>query len=182
MVFESLESLEAALEAILGLGHNLIVQQYVRKTGQDVRVFVVGNRAIAAVRRRMRTGRLVRTLIRGGKLEATALTAAQERAAVETTRLMGLEVAAVDLLDAKGSPKVFEVNSSPALVPMEKATGVDLADAIIARAEEIVKKGGQPALIPTGLFGLKGSPVRSKVKATEINAENGRRLSQERNR
>src|SRR5947209_1207734 len=47
MVCETLQSLEAALEAILGLGHNLIVQQYVKKTGQDLRVLVVGGQAIA---------------------------------------------------------------------------------------------------------------------------------------
>ena len=42
MVCETLNSLEAALEAILGLGHNLLVQEYVRKKGRDVRVLVVG--------------------------------------------------------------------------------------------------------------------------------------------
>ncbi len=138
MVCETLQSLEAALEAILGLGHNLIVQQYVRKSGQDIRVFVVGGEAVAAVRRNARTGRLSRTLIRGARLEKMELNAAQRRAAVESARLVGLEVAAVDLLDVQGGPKVFEVNSSPAITEMEAATGVDLAGAIIARAEALV--------------------------------------------
>jgi ribosomal protein S6--L-glutamate ligase len=138
MVCESLQSLEAALEAILGLGQNLVVQQYVRKTGQDVRVFVVGGKAVAAVRRRARVGRMARTLIRGARLEKMELTEAQRWAAVETARLVGLEVAAVDLLDVKGKPKVFEVNSSPALSEMEQATGTDLAAAIIERAEQLV--------------------------------------------
>ena len=51
---------------------------------------------------------------------------------------MELEVAAVDLLDVRGAPKVFEVNASPALLEMEQATGVDLAASIIARAEVLV--------------------------------------------
>ena len=71
MVCESLQSLEAALEAVLGLGHNLVVQQYVQKTGQDVRVLVVGGHAVAAVERRPRVGRLSHTLIKGARWSAT---------------------------------------------------------------------------------------------------------------
>ncbi len=138
MVCETLQSLEAALEAILGLGQNLVVQQYVKKTGHDVRVLVVGGKAVGAVRRRARVGRLTRTLLRGARLEPTELTDGQRRAAVQAANLMGLEVAAVDLLDVKGRPKVFEVNSSPGLTEMEEATGLDLAALIIGRAEELV--------------------------------------------
>lgn len=138
MVCESLQSLEAALEAVLGLGHNLIVQEYLRRTGQDVRVFVVGDQALAAVRRRARVGRMSRTLIRGARLERIELSEAQRRAAVQAVRLIGLEVAAVDLLDVSGVPRVFDVNSSPAISDMEEACGMDLASAVIARAEELV--------------------------------------------
>lgn len=154
MVCETLQSLEAALEAILGLGHNLVVQQYVRRTGQDVRVLVVGGRAIAGVRRRTRAGRLSRTLIRGARLEPIELTAAQRETAERTAKLVGLEVAAVDLLDVKGRPKVFEVNSSPALPEMEAATGVDLAGAIIRRAEELAEEHRAA--------GLRGRPVQER--------------------
>ena len=87
-----------------------------------------------------------------------------ERAA----RLVGLEVAAVDLLDVNGQPKVFEVNSSPALPEMEAATGMDLATPIIERAEALVAgapgveqqdlgEGGAPVSAPAG---KKGSARR----------------------
>jgi ribosomal protein S6--L-glutamate ligase len=138
MVIESLQSLEAALEAVLGLGHQIIVQQYVRKTGRDIRVLVVGGEAVASVHRRPRMGRMAHTLLRGARLEACELSEPQRRAAVEAARLVGLEVAAVDLLDVKGSPKVFEINASPAIVPMEAATGVDVAGRIIERAERLL--------------------------------------------
>ena len=145
MVCESLQSLEAALEAILGLGHNLIVQQYVRGTGQDIRVLVVGEEAIVAVRRRPRVGRMSHTLNRGARLEPIELTPAQRRAAVASVRLMELDVAGVDILDVRGHPKVFEVNASPALCQMEAATGVDLAIPIIRRAEDLVTRSPKPA-------------------------------------
>jgi ribosomal protein S6--L-glutamate ligase len=138
MVCESLQSLEAALEAILGLGHNLVVQQYVKKTGHDLRVLVIGGKAVAGVRRRPRVGRLSATLNRGARLEGITLSPAQREAAEGAARLVGLDVAAVDLLDVQGAPKVFEVNSSPALPELEAATGMDLADLIVAQAEQLV--------------------------------------------
>jgi ribosomal protein S6--L-glutamate ligase len=140
MVCESLQSLEAALEAILGLGHNLVVQQYVKKTGHDLRVLVIGGRAVASVRRRPRVGRLSATLNRGARLEGITLSPAQREAAEGAARLVGLDVAAVDLLDVQGAPKVFEVNSSPALPEMEAATGMDLAGLIIEQAERLVRE------------------------------------------
>jgi ribosomal protein S6--L-glutamate ligase len=145
MVIESLQSLEAALEAVLGLGHQIIVQQYVRRTGRDLRVFVVGGEAVASVRRRPRMGRMAHTLLRGARLEACELSEGQRHAAVEAARLVGLEVAAVDLLDVKGAPKVFEINASPAICPMEAATGVDVASRIIQRAERLAVEHPLPA-------------------------------------
>lgn len=137
MVCETLGSLEAALEAVLGLGHNLVLQEYVRAKTHDVRVFVVGGKALASVRRRATPGRLTRTLIKGAQLEGCELTDEYRSAAERASKLCELEVCAVDLLDGKGGPKVFEVNSSPALPDMERATGVDLAKAIVARAEAL---------------------------------------------
>src|SRR3712207_1372739 len=135
MVCESLQSLEAALEAILGLGHNLVVQQYVQNKGQDVRVVVVGGRAVAAVRRRPRVGRLSYTLNRGARLERIELTESQRKAAERTATLVGLEVAAVDLLDVQeGRPKGFEVKTSPARAERGAATGLRLAGVISERA------------------------------------------------
>jgi ribosomal protein S6--L-glutamate ligase len=145
MICETLQSLEAALEAILGLGQNIVVQQYVKGArGSDLRAIVVGGRVVAALRRRARPGRLARTLARGANFERAELTPRQARGAVEAARVVGLEVCAVDLLDVKGRPLVFEVNSSPGIREAEEACGVDVAAAIVARAEELVP-GARPA-------------------------------------
>ncbi|MGA9523384.1 MAG: RimK family alpha-L-glutamate ligase [Myxococcaceae bacterium] len=145
MVCETLQSLEAALEAVLGLGHNLIVQQYVRKPGHDLRVMVVGGEVVASVRRIPKVGRMAHTLQRGARLENCDLTEAQRKAAVAAARLMGLEVCAVDILDVKGSPRVFEVNASPAITQIEQVTSVDLASRIIERAERLLAEMPPPS-------------------------------------
>lgn len=140
MVCESLQSMEAALQAVLGLGQNLIVQQYVRSGGRDIRVLVVGGKAVAGVRRSPRVGRLSKSLFKGARLEPVKLTAEQRDVAVRAAKLVELEVAAVDLLEHKGRSRVFEVNGSPAIAEMERATGVDLATPIIEHAEFLLNR------------------------------------------
>jgi ribosomal protein S6--L-glutamate ligase len=138
MVCESAQSLEAALEAVLGLGHNLVLQEYLRDASRDVRIFVVGGRALAAVSRTARAGRLSSSLSRHGRLEACALTAPLQDAAERAARICDLEVCAVDVLELDRGIRVFEVNASPALPDMEAATGIDLATPIIERAEQLL--------------------------------------------
>lgn len=139
MLCETEQSLEAALEAVLGLGHNIVMQEYLRKAGRDLRVFCVGGKALAAVTRVPRFGKASRTIQRFARLERCVLTEPVRQAAEAAAKLMELEVGAVDLLEVKsGTPRVFEVNPSPSLPDMEAATGIDLATAIIERAEALV--------------------------------------------
>lgn len=141
MVCESRQSLEASLEAVLGLGHNIVMQEYVRKAQRDVRVFVVGGVALAAVSRTAKAGRLARTLSRFASLEACVLTESLKDVSEAAAQLAELEVCAVDLLVTQGRgskagrARVFELHASPALPEMEELSKVDLADAIIERAE-----------------------------------------------
>lgn len=151
MICETLQSLEAALEAILGLGENIVVQQYVKSArGRDLRGFVVGGQVVAALRRRPRVGRFSRTLARGAKFEACSLPVACARAAVESARVVGLEACAVDMLDVKGGPLVFEVNSSPGFREVEEACSVDLAGAVVVRAEQLASCRGAQGPVPDG--------------------------------
>lgn len=142
MVCESLQTLEAALEALHGLGHDLVLQEYVHGArARDVRVFVVGGEALAAASRKARPGRLTRALSGIARYQAVELTPPVRDAAERSARLCELEVCAVDLLELRhGPPRVFEVNSSPALPEMEAATGVDLAKAVIERAEVLAAR------------------------------------------
>jgi ribosomal protein S6--L-glutamate ligase len=140
MVAESLQSMEAALEAVLSMGHNLLVQRYVRrKHERDLRALVVGEKVVAWVERRPRPGRLLHTLARGAQLKAVKVPSALDVIAVQAARVVGLEIAAVDLIETELGPLVFDVNSSPGLKGLERATGKDLALPIIGRAQELVR-------------------------------------------
>jgi ribosomal protein S6--L-glutamate ligase len=140
MICESLESLEAALEAILGLGQNIVVQQYLRGAkGRDLRALVVGGEVVAAMRRSPAVGRFARNLRRGARFEPIELSPAYARAAVRAAEVLKLEVCAVDMLDVKGGPRVFEVNSSPSIREAESACGVDAAGRIVERAVALAR-------------------------------------------
>jgi ribosomal protein S6--L-glutamate ligase len=149
MVCETVQSMEAALEALLALGHHVLVQEYVRdRKGRDLRALVVGGRLVGAVRRVPRVGRLGRTLQAGARFEAARLRPELARLAERTAEMVGLEVAAIDMIDGDGGPKVFEVNSSPGLREVEHATGVDAARAMVERAAQLAltgKKKKRPA-------------------------------------
>ncbi len=135
MVCESLQSLEAALEAILGLGQNIVVQQYLRgRRARDLRAIVVGGEVVAAMRRNVPIGRLSKDLRRGARFEPVELAEGCARIAVEAARILKLEVCAVDMLDVDGGAHVFEVNSSPSIREAESVCGVDVAVRIVDRA------------------------------------------------
>ena len=141
MVCRSLQSMEAALEALLGLGHNLLIQQYVLdRKGRDIRALVVGGKVVAAARRRPKVGKLTRTLARGARMDRVELPSEFQRIAVEAARHVGLEVAGVDLLDLTDGPRIFEVNASPGLKDLEEVTGRDLATEVVLHAETLASK------------------------------------------
>lgn len=152
IVCETVQSMEAALEAVLSMGHNLIVQRYVKPgEGRDLRALVVGGEVIAAVRRQPTAGKLRHSLTTGARVTRARLTADQRRIALETARVVGLEVAAVDLLELEGGETfVFDVLSSPGLRELESATGEDLARPIVERAAALVhaRRAAQPAPAP----------------------------------
>jgi ribosomal protein S6--L-glutamate ligase len=138
MVCESLQSLEAALEAVQGLGKDLVVQQYLRGgRGRDLRALVVGGEVVAALRRRATAGRFARTLRRGARFDAVTLPARHRRIAVEAARVLDLRFCAVDMLDEREGPLVFEVNASPSIREVEAACELDVAARVVACAEAI---------------------------------------------
>ena len=145
IVCESRQALESALEAILRLGQNTMVQQYVRgRRGGDLRAFVVGGRALAALRRRPRVGRLSRNLGQGARFEAAALDADAERGRRRPPRRSSASRSARSTCwTRRAGPRVFEVHSSPGIREAEEACGVDLAGAIVERAAEML---GAPAV------------------------------------
>jgi len=130
---DSLPSLRTVVDVLRGLAQQVLVQRYVAEAaGTDVRVLVVDGRAVAAMRRRAQGDEVRSNLHRGGKAEAVEPTGELARIAAAAAGALGLRVAGVDLLPADEGPLVIEVNGSPGLEGLEKATGRDLATEVLA--------------------------------------------------
>jgi len=141
MIADSAQAVESTLDTLWGLGQNIILQEYVAESrGRDIRALVVGGELVGAMRRTARSGEFRSNLHRGGAGEPVTLDEDYRRAAVEAARIMGLEVAGVDLLESNEGPRVIEVNSSPGLRGIERATDVDVAARIIEHAERLLRE------------------------------------------
>ena len=67
------------------------------------------------------------------------ITPEERSTAVRAAKAMGLNVAGVDLLRSNHGPVLMEVNSSPGLEGIEKATNLDIAGQIISFIESHAK-------------------------------------------
>lgn len=132
---ESVASAESVLDAMHSLRQNILIQAFVAEAeGVDYRALVVGDRVVAAMRRDASPGEFRANLHRGGTAEAIELDGETTAAALAAASALGLEVAGVDILPSARGPLVLEVNSSPGLEGIERATGRDVAGAILAYA------------------------------------------------
>ncbi len=139
---ETTQAAESVIEAFRGLHANFLVQEFITEArGADIRAFVIGNRVVAAMRRQAKEGEFRSNLHRGGSAQVVRLTPEERSTAIRSARIMGLNVAGVDLLRSNHGPVVMEVNSSPGLEGIEAATGKDVAGMIIAFIESNARPG-----------------------------------------
>ena len=123
---------EAIIETLHSTRQNVLIQRFVKESkGRDIRALVVGDRVVAAMRRVAKGDEFRSNVHRGGSVERVDLDPEFEKLAVRSAQIMGLRVAGVDMLEGNNGPLVMEVNSSPGLEGIERATGLDVAGEII---------------------------------------------------
>ncbi len=133
---------ESVIDAFRGLDAYFLVQEFIKEAkGADIRCFVVGNKVVAAMKRQGKEGEFRSNLHRGGSATAIRITPEERSTAVRAARIMGLNVAGVDILRSNHGPVVMEVNSSPGLQGVETTTGKDIAGQIIAFIEDNAQPG-----------------------------------------
>ena len=141
MIAETPQAVTSLLETLWAMGQDIVLQQYIAEAkGRDVRAIVVGGRVVAAMRRQAKAGEFRSNLHRGGLGVRVILDAKYRRSAIAATRVMGLEVAGVDMLETREGPKILEINSSPGLEGIERASGIDVASAIVRHAERFLAR------------------------------------------
>ncbi len=136
----------SVIDSFRKLDAHLLVQEFIAEAkGADIRCFVIGEKVVAAMMRQAREGEFRSNLHRGGTAKAVRITPEERSTAVRSARIMGLNVAGVDILRSNHGPVVMEVNSSPGLEGIEKATGKDIAGQVI----DFIAKHARPGQTKT---------------------------------
>lgn len=139
---ETHKAAESLINAFRGLRADFLVQEYIKEAGgSDIRCFVVGDKVVAAMQRSAKEGEFRSNLHRGGTAQVVKLRPDERRLAVNAAQVMGLDVAGVDIIRSSHGPLVLEVNSSPGLEGIEKATEKDIAGTIIEYIEKDALRG-----------------------------------------
>ncbi|NDJ53007.1 MAG: RimK family alpha-L-glutamate ligase [Chloroflexi bacterium] len=123
----------------------ILLQEFVKESyGRDLRVFVIGGRAITCMERASINGGFKANISQGGHAKPFAMTPEIEWLATETARIVGLDIAGIDLLFAGSHFKVCEANSAPGFEGLEKYCDVDIATEIYNYIRIRLGKWDQP--------------------------------------
>lgn len=112
---------------------NIILQQFISTShGQDLRVLVIGGKAVACMKRTSTDGSFKANFSRGGKVESYELTPEIEWLSSEAARLLGLDIAGIDLLFDGEHFKICEANSSPGFEGLESCHDINVPELIFS--------------------------------------------------
>lgn len=137
---ETPKAAESVIDAFAGLKANILVQEFIEEAAcSDIRCFVIDGKVVASMKRQAKAGEFRSNLHLGGTSELIKITAEERKMAVRAVKIMGLNVAGVDIMRSNHGPLILEVNSSPGLKGIESTTGVDVAEQIIYFIEKNAK-------------------------------------------
>lgn len=138
---ETVKSARSTIEAFRKADVNILIQEFIKESGgSDLRCFVVGGKVVAAIRRQGPPGDFRSNLHRGGTATKTKVTPLERSVAVRSAAILGLNVCGVDMLRTNHGPLVMEINATPGLEGIEKATELDIASKIIEYIESHARK------------------------------------------
>jgi ribosomal protein S6--L-glutamate ligase len=138
---ETNKAAESVINAFRSLKADILVQQYIKESkGQDIRCFVVGGQVVASMERIAQEGEFRANIHLGATARPIQVTDEERDLAIKAAKIIGLDVAGVDMVRSNSGPKLLEVNSSPGLEGIESATGIDVAGRMIEFLENNLRK------------------------------------------
>jgi ribosomal protein S6--L-glutamate ligase len=139
---ETDEAAASVVDAFRELDAYILLQEFIEEArGTDIRCFVIGKQVIASMQRTAKGTEFRSNLHRGGTASNVKISKDERNTAIRAARIMGLNIAGVDILRTKSGPMVMEVNSSPGLEGIEEASRVDIATRVIEFVEANARPG-----------------------------------------
>lgn len=137
---DSHQSAVSIINAFKEMSTNILVQEFIEESrGTDIRCFVVGDKVVGAIKRQAKEGEFRANVHQGGAASKVSLSPQERAIAIGAAKTMGLKVAGVDLIRSNHGPLVLEINSSPGLEGIEKATSINIAGKIISYIEKYAR-------------------------------------------
>jgi len=144
MFAESFAAASSMLDAIETLKRPFLIQEYIETDSSDIRAFVIGDKVVAAMKRKAVLGEKRANMHTGAVGEPIVLDAHTKKIAVKAAKSIGVEICGVDMLETVKGPAVIEVNLSPGLQSITEVSKIDVADKIAkylySRTEEFSEK------------------------------------------
>ena len=141
---ETKKSAKSIIDTFYKMDTSILIQKYIEESnGEDIRIFVVGDKIVASMKRLSAVGEFRSNVHRGGNTEVINPTKEEQFIALNAAKHLGLGIAGVDLIRSKEGPLLIEVNASPGLQGIEAATGKNIAERIIHYVERNGRKRGK---------------------------------------
>lgn len=138
---ETMKSAKSIIDTFYKMNTSILLQKFIEESnGEDIRIFVVGSKIVASMKRSSALGEFRSNVHRGGNTEAIKPTPKEQFIALNAVKYLGLGVAGVDIIRSHKGPLLIEVNASPGLRGIEAATGVNIAREIIKFVEKNAKR------------------------------------------
>lgn len=138
VLVETEQAATSVIDAFRGLNVHFLAQEFIQEArGADIRCFVIGDKVVAAMLRQAKDGEFRSNLHRGGTARMVRITPEERAMAVQAAKIVGLNVAGVDMMRTDKGSVVLEVNSSPGLEGIEKTTELDIASPMIEYMEKM---------------------------------------------
>ncbi|USN45327.1 MAG: RimK family alpha-L-glutamate ligase [Candidatus Woesearchaeota archaeon] len=140
LFIDSYATATSVLDAITSLNQSFIIQEYVESDSTDIRVFVVGDKVVASMKRIGKEGDKRSNLHKGGNAVAFDPDDEVKKIAIQLSKHLGAEICGVDIVIGPKGPLVLEANISPGLQGITESTGVNVAQKIAAHLAKKTKE------------------------------------------
>lgn len=138
---ETKKSAKSIIDTFYKMDTSILLQKFISEAnGEDIRIFVVGDRVIASMKRTSPVEEFRSNVHRGAEATSVKISEKEKHIALEAAKNLGLGVAGVDLIRSSKGPLLLEVNASPGLHGIETATGINVAREIVQFAEKNPRK------------------------------------------
>lgn len=120
---------ENVIYALGQLNHVFYLQEFVEHKNRDIRILVLGDKAVAGMYRISDNWKT--NVHAGAKVEELELTEELKELCIKAAKIVRTEIAGVDIIETKNGYQVLEVNSIPGFTALQKVSDINLAEAII---------------------------------------------------